>query len=186
MYVLDRKEFLNAVKNKGFKSIEALAKKLKIHRNTINYYLKGNGVVPNSLGKLLEALDLTPANAFIRKRSEIMIPQEPIANLIDQLHKKFHELSFVLFGSHTKGVTHKYSDFDIGVFKEGGLHHELFSDLLLAKNELEEDLPFFVDLVNLNNADPYFLRNISTSWMFLTGKQKDWINLKRRTLQNDN
>ena len=82
-----------------------------------------------------------------------------------------------------KASVNKYSDFDIGVFKNGKLPFELFQRIVLAKNEIEEDLPFFVDLVDINRADIDFLRRISKSWIFLTGKQGDWIELQRRIMQ---
>ena len=48
------------------------------------------------------------------------------------------------------------------------------------KDDLEEDLPFFVDLVNLNNADVSFLGRIRNDWVFLGGKHRDWAELQRK------
>ena len=40
--------------------------------------------------------------------------------------------------------------------------------------------PIFVELINLNRADPPFLKKISKDWLFLTGCQQDWIELQRK------
>jgi len=46
--------------------------------------------------------------------------------------------------------------------------------------EASERLPTFVDLVNLNRAEPEFLRSISREWQFLAGRHSAWLALRER------
>jgi predicted nucleotidyltransferase len=180
VYIIDSNRFKKALKARGYKSIGQLAKSLGIHRNTIHYYLSGNGVLPDNLEKMLHALDLKPADIIIEKREEPSLKLAPIALLIDRLHEEFPDVTIVLFGSRPRGTAHKYSDWDLGVFSKGGIPHELYRSMVIRKNELVEDLPFFVDLVNLNRADKSFLRESSRHWIFLAGKVSDWVELQRK------
>jgi predicted nucleotidyltransferase len=168
------------MKAKGYRSIGALAKQLGMHRNTVHHYLSGNGVFPENLEKMLSALDLKPWDVLVEKREEPTLLLEPIAPLIDQLHREFPDVTFVLFGSRTRGRAHKYSDWDIGVFSEKGMSHEEYRRIALRADELAEDLPFMVEVVNLNRADSAFLRDASRGWKFLVGTMGDWIALERK------
>jgi predicted nucleotidyltransferase len=105
---------------------------------------------------------------------------EPIAPLIDMLSSEFRDATFILFGSRAKGSAQKYSDWDVGVFSKKGISHEMYRKIVNRKEELVEDCPFFVDVVNLNQADKYFLRESAKYWMFLSGKLSDWVELQKR------
>ena len=50
--------------------------------------------------------------------------------------------------------------------------------MAVMKDDLEEDLPWFVDLVNLNKADNEFLTNIRPDIKFLAGNYRDFAKLK--------
>lgn len=180
MYIIDEKRFKEALKEKGYKSIGALAKQLGMHRNTIHYYLSGSGVFPENLEKMFYALDLKPWDVLVEKKEEADLSLEPIASLIDQLHREFPDVTFVLFGSRTRGRAHKYSDWDIGVFSDKGMTHKLYRSIALRADELADDLPFVVEVVNLNRASAAFLRDASRGWQFLAGNLSDWITLERK------
>jgi len=180
VHIIDDKKFHTALRKKGYNSIGALSKTLGIHRNTIHYYLSGHGVFPQAFEKLIQALDLKPSDILIIKKNQSEFPFEQIASLIDQLHLKFPNISFILFGSRAKENASKYSDWDIGVFSYEGLPHEVYRNIVKEKNELIESLPFFVDIINLNRADKNFLIEISRDWKFLTGKVNDWIEIQRK------
>lgn len=180
MYILDSQEFRRRLKEQGYPSIGALAKSLGIHRNTVYHYLSGNGVFPDALEKILLALKLEPTKALKQTGQTAVFKTEAIAPLIDRLHQAFPDVTFVLFGSRTRPKHHKYADWDIGVFSTEGLSHEAFLRIVFAKSELEEDSPYFIDLVNLNRAGKEFLSEISKDWMFLTGKRQDWIELNKK------
>lgn len=179
MYIIDAEKFTKAAREKGYQSIAQLASSLGVHRNTVHYYLSGHGVFPSSLDKLLETLDLSPNEIIVKKKSENS-SNDKIASLVDILHKEFPDVSFVLFGSRARGVAGKYSDWDIGVFSKEGLKHDVYRRVVRRKNDLVENFPFSVDIVNLNRTSEYFLQEASKGWTFLTGRVSDWIELKRK------
>lgn len=181
MFVLDTTKFREAVKERGYRSLGELARSLGMHRNTIHFYLSGHRVLPAQFEKMIQSVGLTPTDILVEKGEKFSSLQE-IAPVVDQLHREFPEVTFVLFGSRARGRSHRYSDWDIGLFSRTGLPHPLYRKLLRRRDELVESLPLMVDLVNLNRADVSFLKNISKNWVFLTGRQQDWVELQRSTL----
>jgi predicted nucleotidyltransferase len=179
VHIIDAKKFRSTLKDKGFRSIGDLAKSLGIHRNTIHHYLSGHGVLPDSFEKIIQALDLKPADILIEEAEAKSPLIEPIAPLVDSLHQDFPDFTFILFGSRPRGTAHKYSDWDLGVYSSNGLTHNRYRKILRRKDELVENLPFFVDIINLNRADEYFLKEASRHWMFLAGKLTDWIEIQK-------
>lgn len=180
MYILDSKRFHRVLKESGFRSIGKLAKSLGVHRNTIHYYLSGRGVFPEGLEKIIQALNLKPHDILIDEKGEFFDTLENIAPIIDRLQQEFPAVTFILFGSRSRGSPHKYSDWDIGVFSGSGLPHKIYRQIVRRKNDLAEDLPFFVEIVNFNRADSYFLHEASKDWKFLAGRLNDWIALQRK------
>ena len=183
MLVLDGARFREAVKVSGYHSLGELARSLGIHRNTIHYYLSGHRVLPPQLEKMVRAVGLKPVDIFVEKERESATSRNEIAPVVDQLHREFPEITFVLFSSRVGAKAHRYSDWDIGVFSRTGLPHVTYRTLLKKKAELIETTPLMVDLVNLNRADLSFLKEISRNWIFLTGHQQDWLELHRRLSQ---
>ncbi|HLD45683.1 MAG TPA: nucleotidyltransferase domain-containing protein, partial [bacterium] len=152
MYVLDTSKIHAAIKDKGFGSVSALANKLKVHRNTLQYYLSGAPIINDKLDLVLNALKLELADVVIKTGQEADYPWEPIVGVVDELNKQFSVLTFVLFGSRARESHRKYSDWDIGVYSPKGLVHKEFRKLVLLKSELVDPLPVSLDLVNLNSA----------------------------------
>lgn len=181
MHIIDPDKFKRALRGKGYSSIGALAKGLKIHRNTIHHYLSGSGVLPESIDKILDALDLKLGDLLTKKEDDSAGSSlEPVAKTVDILSKEFGDITFVLFGSRAKGISHKYSDWDIGVYKDGEFSHSDYRKIIRKKDELVEGLPFFVDVVNLNRADQYFLNEAAKDWIFLGGSFEGWLKLNRK------
>lgn len=181
MYIIDHKRFERALKERGFGSIGEFAKALGVHRNTIHHYLSGRGVLPSSVEKAIRLLNLRPQDILIdSEESDRLKILEVIAAVVDRLHMEFPGVSFVLFGSRARDANQKYSDWDLGAYSSGGLPHETYRKIVKLKNELSEDLPYFIDVVNLNRADGDFLMNVSKDWQFLTGNVSDWIALQRK------
>ena len=178
MYVLDKDKFFKVMKKRGFRSVNMLANFLGLHRNTINHYLSGRGVFSTSIEKLFETLDISPLDLLIQKKEEEFPHLNEIALLIDKLHSEFPDITFILFGSRAKKRHTKYSDWDIGCYSQTGIAHSEFRKILLRTRELTDSLLHSIDFVNLNRADSVFLSEISKHWKFLTGKQRDWINLR--------
>ena len=136
---------------------------------------------PESVSRLLDLLGVEIEKAIIRDPSTVQIQTEAIAGLIDSLLSADSKVAYVLFGSRARNRARRYSDYDIGIFSADGIDLERYLKLLGIKEEAEDDLPFFIDLVNLNNADDEFLRNISGDLQFLAGRHSDWIALRKRS-----
>jgi predicted nucleotidyltransferase len=180
MYCLDKSAVQKALDDKGFRSIQAFARHLGIHRNTVHHYLSGGEVLPTALGRILDALSLEPANAFQKKVGSSTTLSREIASLADRFHVRFPETTLILFGSRARGTSHPYSDYDLGVYASGGISHPRFLEMVREVKDLEESVPFMVDLVNLNRADDDFLNQASRNWLFLAGRQQDWIELQEK------
>lgn len=177
---MNEKAFYDALEKNGYRSISELAKKLKIHRNTIHYYLSRHNVFPSALEKMISALNLDLNDIIVKRESED-VQFEQIAPLLDELSLAFPDVTFILFGSRAKGSFNKYSDWDVGVYRIGGLPHQYYyRKIIRMKNELAEDLPFFIDIVNFNKADRDFLKEASKGWSFLTGNLKGFLELKKK------
>jgi len=67
MFILDKFVFRRALAEKGYKSLDSLAKSLGMHRNTIQYYLSGQPVISKKLTVVLEELELSPSEVIIKK-----------------------------------------------------------------------------------------------------------------------
>ena len=105
-----------------------------------------------------------------------------IFKIIDKISEKFPAYTFVLFGSRAKKKNKKYSDIDIGVYSRKGISHIEFLKILHFTKDIEEGIPYFIDLANFNNADSDFLINISNSLTFLAGKRFDFMKLMEEVL----
>lgn len=180
MYILDRAQFDHSLQKSGYPSIEALAKALRVHRNTIHYYLSGHPVFPKNFEKIIKALSLKPADILIQKTREESYFLKEITPFVDQMQKKFPQATLVLFGSRAQGRGHCYSDWDIGVYSVEDLPHPIFRKMLRERSDYFETKPVMGDLVNLNQADDDFLSEISRSWIFLGGKLSGWVALQEK------
>ncbi len=166
---------------KGYTGVAGLLRSLGLHRNTLNRYADGAGVLPRSVELVIEALQLPLADVIEKRREPLNSNSlEPIAALIDQLNTRFPQYSFVLFGSRARTQARKYSDFDIGVVAPGALPFADFSQMLELKEEFETESSFFVDLVDLSRADKQFLESIAPEVKLLSGRYSDFSNLQKR------
>ncbi len=180
MFTVDTLRFREALHQKGYGSISQLAQALGMHRNTIHHYLAGRGIFPENFEKVMMALGLGPAEILTFKRDTAQAPWAPIAFFVDQLHAKFPQATFVLFGSRASGKAKTYSDWDIGVFSHEGLAHTVYRKIVASAQDIAEDSAYLIQLMNLNHADSSFLQEISRHWVFLAGRQQDWLDLQRR------
>ena len=130
--------------------------------------------------KILDILEFPLEKAFIKKKNTKNFPYAAIAPLVDRLSQEFPDFTFILFGSRAKGTAWKYSDFDIGVYSANKIDPKRLSQLMNTKEALEENLPWFIDFVDLTRADKNFLQSISKNWIFLTGPLSGWVSLQQQ------
>lgn len=184
MFIIDPVQFAHCLKGRGYASIADLARDLGVHRNTIHYYLRERPVFSHKLQKILDALHVDPAQLIVKKAATpVALHTHEIATLIDELHAAFPQTTYILFGSRARGQARRYADWDVGVYSDEGLTHVEFRKIVRLKNELEEDSSYFIDLVNFNQADVDFLQRAAKHWMFLAGRQQDWLALQRKVKQ---
>jgi predicted nucleotidyltransferase len=180
-YILDTSKVYSAMRVKGFKTLESLAKDLGVHRNTLLPYLTGKRALPDCLDRLLNLLDLTPGEALTKNNISKAQHALEIAELISSLSMKAPDCSFVLFGSRARGTNRTYSDYDIGVYRKNGLAFKTISKLMDLCSEWNEKKHYDVNISNLNIADNDFLKEISKDWIFLGGDFTSWIELNNKS-----
>lgn len=178
MYILNTVTFRNALKSSGFSSVSDLTKHLGIHRNTAQYYLKGAPVINEKLQKMLDAVKISPKDAFIKLEEGSSAVNQDIARFADMLSRNIEGVVVILFGSRSRGKCHKYSDYDIGVFSINNISNKDFLKLIKHKEDFEERTPYMIDLVNLNAVDKSFIKNIIKDAKFLSGSAESWLNLR--------
>ena len=182
MYLMNKDLFFERLREKGYLTVGEFARTLGLHRNTISYYLSGRGIFPVGLQKVLRALDLKPAELIVEQNRDLTVSPSIVRTyeLLYRLHLEFPLLTFVLFGSRARQTAHTYSDWDVGVYSTTGISQEDFLKVVRRGEELAEKLPYFLNIVNLNEAPESFLRRISKDWKFLNGQNVDWMSLQRR------
>jgi predicted nucleotidyltransferase len=163
--------------------VAELALRAGLHRNTVQQYLSGKSMLSPGFEKLLKVLSLTPGEILVRDSEVDQVESwAVIADLVDRLHEKFPNYTFLLFGSRARKKAQRYSDVDLGVLSSEKISHRDFLKVYGALKDLAEELPFFVDLVNLTFTQENFLKNILVESQFLCGKLSDYIQFKKRAL----
>ena len=182
MYALNIKNIRNSAKIQGYKNLKSLIEKTGLHRNVLNRYIAGAPVLPDSVTKIIRTLGLNIEKAIIWQeltdsKLDIILP------LANQIHFSYPNVSVFLFGSRSRGKARKYSDFDICVFSKNHISLDEYLKILSIKEDFEDQSSFFVDCVNLHNADKSFLKNIFPDLRLLAGYQTDLNTIKELTYE---
>jgi predicted nucleotidyltransferase len=179
-FILDTSRVYGAMKAKGFSTFDSLANELGVHRNTLLPYFTGQRGLPDCLDRLLNLLDLTPAEALGKNLTVKHQPALDIAPLLSLLVQQAPDCAFVLFGSRARGDHRKHSDYDTGVFRREDLPFNLFSPLIDLCEDWKKEKQYDVNVTNLTVADYIFLKEISRDWVFLGGDLLSWIELQKK------
>jgi predicted nucleotidyltransferase len=159
----------------GFRNALEFARRTGIHRNTISLYLQGREILQGAFVKIAGALKCDPLDLVQKKidaEGEIEHLSE-IRQIIDALVKADAGIAVLLLGSRAKGTARPYADWDIGITRNGKpIDGRLFLTLRGKTEELAEDLPRSVDLVNLDAAPAWFLEGIDYEPLFLDGNRE--------------
>lgn len=180
-YIINSNILKKAMVGKNIGSMALLSKESSVHRNTILGYLSGKSVFLDTFTQIADHLGLDPLE-LITPASETKAKAEnidEIKQIIAALTKTKKGCAVILLGSRAKGRAKKYSDWDIGI--TGGTNPISSSEYLTMKNkvdELSEDLPRTVDLVNLDSAPAWFLKAIDYEPQFLDGNKEAFIYFK--------
>jgi len=98
-----------------------------------------------------------------------------IRKLVSYFQNKNEISAVYLFGSFATGKNRKNSDIDLGVLHNPGLNKvERFEKNLSYSLELENILQTSVDIVDLENANPFFLHKIMREKLLVLDKNTAW------------
>lgn len=174
---MNNKLFWKKLRELDYKSVLDLSKRRKIHRNTIQNYLSGKDPFANAFISICHALDINPTD-LISPISTTEAKLENISEILPiaaDIAKSSDDIAVILIGSRAKRTNKKYSDWDIGV--TGGKNSIRGIDYLKLKGRVEEladDLPRNVQLINLDDAPAWFLREIDYLPIFLDGNNESF------------
>ncbi len=180
-YRLDREKFKKSLLEAGFKSLLDFSRKTKIHRNTLQGLLLGKNVFVSSFSALAAHLKKDPM--------ELITPQSTLAakikhldelkEVVAQLVRRDKKTVVVLLGSRARGTEKEYSDWDLGVFRyPEPLSGREYLKMKRIVEEASEKIVRRVDLVNLNQAPLWFLKDLKGTVIFLDGPQESFVYLK--------
>lgn len=177
-YKLDDRQLATQLRKVGLSTISQFTQQYGINRATLNNYLNGRGPFPESFYVIADALNVDPIQLLtpVASTLENAIPKlEEIASIIMACSKVSPRIAVILLGSRAKGNAQDYSDWDLGV--TGGAQPLTTKEFLHIKQlveDLKEDLPRDVDVVNLGEAPEWFLRGINYLPRFLSGNESSW------------
>jgi len=175
-YRLDPAKLKIAVQQAGFRHATALTAAHKINRATLNNYLKGRGPFPESYYKICDALKADPLELLSPVASRQDLPHlEELGPLLQAVTRRDPNLAVGLLGSRASGKAKKYSDWDLGLTRgSDSLSTKDYLRLKQIVSDLAENLPRSVDLVNLDGAPAWFLKDLDYEPIFLAGNEISW------------
>lgn len=179
-YVLSSKRITSLLRRRGIGSIEELARRTRLHRNTLRPYLRGErDAFAGPVMQIAEALGEDPMRLLEAAGGDAAAVEPRVADLLHRLATAHPALTFVLIGSRARGNAKEFSDYDIGV--SGGrtpLDSRAYLRLKSQIEDLAEDLPWSIDVVNLDQAPAWFLRGIDYEPRYLAGDIEAAMHLK--------
>jgi len=95
--------------------------------------------------------------------------KKAIEKIRNSLEKNPNVIFAYLYGSIARGTTHKFSDIDIAVYLKDA-STEKFLELL---SYIPDDIPFEVDIKDLNTAPPLLRYNAIREGILLFSKKKE-------------
>jgi len=180
-YVLDQKKFKRALLEGGFTSLVDLARKTGIHRNTLKNLVAGRSLLVSSFAELAGRLSIDPLELMVptsttKSRIPFIDEMRPIIASLSKLDKRF---TIILIGSRASKKQKKYSDWDLGILRyPEPLTGIEYLKLKRVVAEASENLVRQVDLVNFNEAPPWFLKGLGDHVVFLDGSRDGWTYFK--------
>jgi predicted nucleotidyltransferase len=175
--ILDETRLRQEIRARGYATTKQFADAIGIHRNTIGNYLGGNAGMPSALARILEALELTPADVLSLSRQRRQVPGLAIADLVDRLISVEQNLAVVLFGSRARGSAKPYSDYDLGIYRVDTLEFALFSRLLDVASAWNDESLSTIQLVDFTHAGEDLLHSAADDLVFLAGSYSAWCDL---------
>lgn len=178
-YVVNEEGLKKMVLEQGYKGLTSFSRACGLHRNTLTGLVRGKSVFLSSLQKIAERLKVDPLELIVPvSLLGLSIPNmNEIRPVVAWLLQENKEMAVVLLGSRASGRAKRYSDWDLGIFS----HHQpigghQYLRLKRRVEEMTENLVRIVDLVNLNQAPAWFLKNLQI--VYLDGDRECFIYLR--------
>jgi len=180
-YQLDFIKFKSQIIAKGYKNLAEFAAKNSIHRNTLRNLLAGQPVFLDSFSRVAEILEVDPLELIIphAKLPSHIKGSEELAPIVARLLQKEKKMAIVLVGSQARKRAKKYSDWDIGIFRQpipiSGMEYLKLKQLVedMGENNIRQ-----MDLINLNQAPSWFLESLKEPLLFLEGNRESYCYLQ--------
>ncbi len=176
LYKLDDRQFNAQIRRLGFKTISQFARHYGINRATLNNYLRGRGPLPESFYVIAAALKTDPVQLLVPVISKDAVPGlAEITPIVTACTKISPDIAVGLLGSRATGGAKTYSDWDLGITSGVcPLSSREFLRIKRLVEDLREDLPRDVDVMNLDAAPEWFLKGIADPLRFLMGNEPSW------------
>lgn len=175
-YKLDERQLTAQLRKLGFPTMSQFATRYGINRATLNNYLKGRGPFPESFYIIADALKMDPLQLLTPTSSKAHIPHlDEIAPMVMACSKVSSDIAVGLLGSRAAGGAKTYSDWDLGI--TAGARQLSTKEFLRIKqivDDMGEDLPRAVDVMNLDESPEWFLKGIHYTPKFLAGNESSW------------
>lgn len=171
MHIVDSSKLRTAISDAGYSSIEEVANILNVHRNSVSRYICGAPVLPKVLEQLFSLLNLNASDLLVQDKDSNCFSQntESLNKLVAAIIAKYPNVGVLLFGSRARGNARKYSDIDLGIVAGQPLEFKVWSDIRDIIDELSQDLPYLIDVVDLGRAEGKFLEEVRRDCKFLGG-----------------
>lgn len=164
-----------ALQRQGYKRLSHFAQDQKVNRMTLHHYLKGRGPLPENYYHICDSLGVDPLAFLTPQLESVVAEQEKIQPIIQALLRQQPDLAVGLIGSRARGRAKKYSDWDLGVTRGAkALTPQEGLRLKTLVEDAAENLPWFVDVVNLDQAPLWFLQKIDYQPVYLGGNRAPW------------
>ncbi|MFH1356789.1 MAG: nucleotidyltransferase domain-containing protein [bacterium] len=170
-YQVDSDLLKTVLRKKGYKNLFDFSKSIEFNRVTLNNYLKGKGPLAEPYYDLCRQLEVDPLSLlFPISLDNDFEYQEEILPVVKEVCNKYPDIAVVLLGSRAKGNSKKYSDWDLGITKGGEeLTTREYFRIKDFIEDLVDDLPRMVDVVNLDKAPIWFLQEMDYTPKYLGG-----------------
>lgn len=175
MLILDKDKLNFAIKRRGF-SLNQLAVKSQVSRQSIYNMLKGGSVFNTTFEKIIDCLGVGYEDVTIGRNEYAAAVMKKAPKIIQSIALELsvfaeeNNAAFFLFGSKARGETNNRADWDFGISKLGKKMRRKF--IILKQALIEKAFPYRIDIVDMNQAPQWFIESIADDMIVLAGEYK--------------